>query len=350
MEVVRAGEYVTLKVIVIQKSEVEMDAKMMIYETGGKQVKFSFEEGAETIWATQAQMAELFDVTAQNITIHLRKIYQEGELDEESTCKEYLQVREEGGREVTRRVKAYNLDAIISVAYRVNSRKATDFRIWATKILREYITNGVAVNERRLAELTSKRLAEVSGTLDIVKRLMAQADFAEDEAKGVLEVITRYAQTFRTLGEYDEGYVRLKDERKAKRTLEVGECMEMIGELREKVHAGEMFGKPRGDAFDGALRAVYQSFDGEDVYKTVAEKAANLLYFIIKDHPFFDGNKRIGAFLFIVFLTMNEYQLTQSGEVKISDRALTALALMIAESDPREKGLIVAVVCKMLED
>ncbi len=327
-----------------------MDEQMMIYETGGKQVRFNLDAGEETIWATQAQMAELFDITTQTIARHLKSIYQEGELDEERTCTKNVQVAVEGEREVTRVVKTYNLDAIISVGYRVNSRKATDFRIWATRVLHDYIVEGVAVNERRLAELTSERLKEVSGTLEIVKRLMAQADFAEDEAKGVIEVITQYMQTFRTLGEYDEGYVRLRDEKKAKRTLEVGECMEMIGELRERIHAGEMFGRPRGDAFDGALRAVYQSFGGEDVYATVAEKAANLLYFIIKDHPFFDGNKRIGSFLFMVFLTVNEYQLLRDGQPKISDRALTALALMVAESDPKEKGLIVAVVCKMLEE
>lgn len=326
------------------------EQQMMIYETGAKQVKFNLDAEMETIWATQAQMAELFDITPQTVARHLKNIYQEGELEEDRTCTKNVQVAVEGEREVTRAVKLYNLDAVISVGYRVNSRKATDFRIWATKILHEYIVDGVAVNERRLAELTSKRLMEVSGTLDIVKRLMAQADFVEDEARGVLEVITQYAQTFRTLGEYDEGFVRLKEERKAKRVLGMGECMEMIGKLKERVQAGEMFGKPRGDAFDGALRAVYQSFGGEDVYPTVAEKAANLLYFIIKDHPFVDGNKRIGALLFIMFLTVNEYQLTKAGEAKISDRALTALALMIAESDPREKGLIVAVVCKMLEE
>ena len=325
------------------------EQQMMIYETGAKQVKFNLDAEMETIWATQAQMAELFDITPQTVARHLKNIYQEGELEEDRTCTKNVQVAVEGEREVTRAVKLYNLDAVISVGYRVNSRKATDFRIWATKILHEYVVDGVAVNERRLAELTSKRLMEVSGTLDIVKRLMAQADFAEDEAKGVLEIITQYGQTFRTLGEYDEGFVRLKEDRKAKRVLEMGECMEMIGKLKERVQAGEMFGKPRGDAFDGALRAVYQSFGGEDVYPTVAEKAANLLYFIIKDHPFFDGNKRIAALLFIVFLTINEYGLTKSGEVKISERALVALTLMIAESEPKEKGLMTAVVCRILE-
>lgn len=326
-----------------------MNDQIMIYETGAKQVQFQFDDKTDTIWATQAQIAELFDATVQNINIHLKKIYQEGELEENRTCKENLIVQTEGSRKVTRKVKTYNLDAIISVGYRVNSRKATDFRIWATKILRSYIVDGVAVNERRLGELSQKRLLEVSDTLNIVKRLMAQNEFTSDEANGILEIITRYASTFRTLREYDDGLVRIGDGPKAKHILEAGECMTMIDELREKVHGEEMFGKPRGDGFEGALRAIYQSFDGEDVYPTLAEKAANLLYFIIKDHPFFDGNKRIASFLFIVFLTINKYNLTASGELKISDRALVAIALMIAESNPREKGLMTAVVCKILE-
>lgn len=327
-----------------------MDKQMMIYETGGKNVRFSLKEGEETLWATQAQIADLFDVTPQNITLHLQRIYKEGELEEERTCKKNLQVAVEGEREVTRTVKVYNLDAIISVGYRVNSRKATDFRIWATNVLRKYITEGVALNERRLGELSAKQLQEVSGALGIVKRLMARTDFVEGEAKGVLEVITRYAQTFRTLKEYDEGFVRLKDNTKPRKMLEAGDCMEMIEQLREVVASGnEMFGRPRGDEFEGILRTIYQSFAGEDMYPTVGEKAANLLYFIIKDHPFFDGNKRIAALMFMMFLMMNDYQLTESGEVKISDRALVALTLMIAESEPREKGLMTAVVCKVLE-
>lgn len=325
------------------------NSQIMIYETGGKQVQFQLGPDTDTIWATQSQIADLFDVTSQNINMHLKNIFQEGELDEKRTCKENLQVQTEGKRQVTRTVKSYNLDAIISVGYRVNSRKATDFRIWATKILHHYIVDGVAVNERRLAELSQKRLLAVSDTLNIVKRLMAQNEFTGDEANGLLEVITRYASTFRTLREYDDGLVRLGDSPKGGCILEAGECMTMIDELREQLHAGEMFGKPRGDGFEGALRAIYQSFGGEDVYPTLAEKAANLLYFIIKDHPFFDGNKRIASFLFIMFLTLNKYNLTANGELKISDRALIAIALMIAESHPREKGLMTAVVCKILE-
>lgn len=326
-----------------------MDKQIMIYETGGKNVRFDLDEGAETLWATRTQIAELFDVTPQNITMHLKNVYTEGELERERTSKETLLVQSEGGREVSRLAKVYNLDAIISVGYRVNSRKATDFRIWATKILKSYVVDGVAVNERRLAELSQKKLEEVSGALGVVRRLMTQKELMGDETTGVLEIITQYAETFRTLREYDEGFVRLKDETKARETLEAGECVAMIDQLREAMGAGEMFGKLRGDQFEGILRTIYQSFGGEEMYPTVAEKAANLLYFIVKDHPFFDGNKRIAALLFIVFLTMNKYGLTKSGEAKISDRALVALTLMIAESEPKEKGLMTAVVCRILE-
>jgi len=326
-----------------------MEKDIIIYETGGKNVQFNFNHGEETIWATQAQMGELFDVNPQAISKHMRNIYKEGELEEGRTCSILEQVQNEGGREVTRKVKVYNLDAIISVGYRVNSRKATDFRIWATKVLKHYIVDGVAVNERRLKELSQNKLQEVVGALDIVKRLVAQNELTGTEANGVLEVIGKYALTFRTLREYDEGFVRLAKAPKATWMLEAGDCMTMIDELREQIHGGEMFGKPRGDIFEGALRAIYQSFAGEDVYETVAEKAANLLYFIIKDHPFFDGNKRIAVFLFMIFLIQNEYSLTEKGELKISDRMLVAVALMIAESEPREKGLMTAVVCRLLE-
>ena len=326
-----------------------MEKDILIYETGAKNVQFNMSPGEETIWATQAQLAELFDITPQTVARHLKNIYQEGELEENRTCTKNVQVALEGEREVSRSVKLYNLDAIISVGYRVNSRKATDFRIWATKILKRYIVNGVAVNERRLKELSQKQLQDVVDAVAIVKRMMAQTELTGAEANGVLEIISQYALTFRTLREYDEGYVKIGEAPRAAYVLEAGECMTMIGELRERVHGGEMFGKPRGDAFEGTLRAMYQSFDGQDVYGTVAEKAANLLYLVIKDHPFFDGNKRIAVFLFMVFLTMNEYSLTEKGEAKISDRALITIALMIAESEPREKGLMTAVVCKVLE-
>ena len=340
-----------------EKSE---EKQLAIYKADSFEVVFNVDAEEETIWATQAQMAELFDTVPQNIMYHLKKIYETEELSENRTCKEILQVQTEGKREIERKVKAYNLDAIISVGYRVNSRKATNFRIWATKTLKQYIVGGVAVNERRLKQMSAKRLADVENMMGVVRRLIARQELDAGEANGVLEVISKYAGSFEMLKEYDDGFIDLSyvnemgGKKAGGKTGRVKEltpelCEEVVTSLRMSVNGGELFGKVRNGSFAGALSAIYQSFDGEDLYPSVAEKAANLLYFVIKDHPFYDGNKRIGSLLFIVFLTMNDYHLTEKGETKISDRALTALALLIAESEPSEKGLIVNLTRKLLD-
>jgi death-on-curing family protein len=249
----------------------------------------------------------------------------------------------------------YNLDAIISVGYRVNSKKATQFRVWATNVLRKYLTTGVVVNEKRVAELAAekeiKKLRDVEKMMSLVRRLTARSELDAGEANGVLEVISRYAGSFKTLEEYDDGHIDLSfmSPKRRFKELTVEICNTAVDQLRESVGGSDLFGKKRGGGFDGSLAAIFQSFDGKELYPSVPEKAANLLYFIIKDHPFYDGNKRIGALLFVLFLTLNDYHLTEKGETKISDRALTAIALLIAESEPKEKGLIVSLVCRLLE-
>ena len=318
-----------------------------IYKIHEGEVVFDIDVTGETIWATQEQISSLFDVDRTVVGRHLRNIFRDGELEEDRVCAKNARTAADGKVYQT---KMYNLDAIISVGYRVNSRKATDFRIWATKTLKAYVVDGVAVNERRLKELDGKKLAEIEGALGIVKRLVAQNELSEAEANGVLEVISKYSPSFKALKEYDEGHISFKRTGRKAKMLPEDECIQMIDELRKRVKGGVLFGKVRGGAFTSALSAVVQTFDGEDMYKTVAEKAANLLYLVIKDHPFYDGNKRIGALLFIMFLTINDYHLAENGETKISDRALTALALLIAESDPAEKNLITALVCKLLEE
>ena len=189
--------------------------------------------------------------------------------------------------------------------------------------------------------------------MGVVRRLIGRQALDAGEATGILEVITKYAGSFKALKEFDDGHISLKalnKDQKTKKVLTPEICQIAIDDLRKNLKASDLFGKPRNDSFKGNIEAIYQSFDGEELYKTTAEKASNLLYFIIKDHPFYDGNKRIGSLLFIVFLTMNDCHLTKNGETKISDRALTAIALLIAESSPSEKGLIVSLVQKLLED
>lgn len=355
------------------------EKRVEIYKAIKGEVVFNVDAENETIWATQEQIAELFDVTRRNINDHIRNIYETGELDQNRTWKKIFQVRTEGKRQVRREVDFYNLDTIISVGYRVNSKKATDFRIWATKVLHQYVIGGVAVNERRLKQLSAEKLKNVESMMGVVRRLIARQELGAGEANGVLEVISKYAGSFEALKEYDDGFIDLssvngfkkgidgKIEKKAsgkngdangktenghgnskQKRLTEEMCDEMIVELRNSVHGGELFGKRRDDSFNGALETVYQSFDGKELYPSVAEKAANLLYFVIKDHPFYDGNKRIGSLLFIMFLTINNCHLTENGETKISDRAMTAIALLIAESEPNEKDLVVSLVRKLL--
>ena len=332
---------------------IAMEKQVEVYKIQEGEVIFNIDPEEETIWATQAQISQVFDTTIPNINVHLKKIYESGELDEKRTIKKNLMVRTEGKRQVTREVNLYNLDAIISVGYRVNSKKATDFRIWATTVLRTYLTKGVAINERRLKSLDSKRLKDVEDMMGVVRRLITRYSLDAGEANGVLEVISKYSTSFKTLKEYDDGFIDLSglnQKPKKGKKLTPDFCEEVIKGLKKSVKGSDLFGKPRNDAFRGSIENIYQSYDGEELYPTISEKAAHLLYFVIKDHPFYDGNKRIGSLLFIVFLTMNGENLTKNGETKISDRALTALALLIAESEPTEKDLITSLIRKLLED
>lgn len=327
-------------------------SQLEIYKVAEGEVVFNVDAKHETLWASIDQIAQLFGVTRRSIELHLKNIYADEELDQNRTAKKSFAVRTEGKRQVTREVSVYNLDAIISVGYRVNSKKATNFRQWATKVLHGYVTDGIAINRPRLESLNSQKLQEVEGMLGVVRRLMNRQALDAGEANGILEVISKYSDSWTMLKEYDEGHIDLSGlgkSRKKQTPLDLDTCLNIIDNLRESTDAGDLFGKPRDDSFAGSLTAIYQSYDGHDLYPTVAEKAANLLYFVIKDHPFYDGNKRIGALLFIMFLTINDCHLTKNGDTKISDRALTALALLIAESEPAEKQLIVSLVQKLLE-
>ncbi len=320
-----------------------------IYKLENGEILFNVDRNSETIWASIDQIASLFNVTRRSIEIHIKNIFAEGELLENRTAKDSFVVRREGNRDVRRKLKLYNLDAIISIGYRVNSKKATDFRIWATTVLRNYLTNGVVINERRLSELDAKKLREVENTMGVIRRLIAHQALDAGEANGILEIISKYSASFKMLKEYDEGFIDLSDlnsnNPKLTKNLEPLTCENLIGELKRTSNGGELFGEPR----DGDLETILANLN-TDAKTKISDRAANLLYDIIKNRPFLEGNEPIAALLFVVFLTLNNHHLTKNGETKISDRALTALTLLISESKPAEKPLILSLIQKLLDE
>lgn len=317
-----------------------------VYKAKEGEIVFDVDVDKETIWATREQISRLFQVDKTVISRHVRNIFKDGELKESEVSAKNALTAADGKKYLT---NFYNLDMIISIGYRVNSRKATDFRIWATKVLHNFVVNGVAVNEKRIKELDEKKLKQLEGTLNVVKRMMERNVLTAGEANGALEVIAKYAKSFETLREFDAGKIVFKKSVRPRKELTLTMIKNAIEDLKESVQESEVFGRPRGGDIDESLAGIYKKFLDEEKYETVAEKAANLLYLIIKDRPFYDGNKRIGALLFILYLTINEFHLTENGETKISDKALTALALLIAESEENEKDLIVGLTCRMLQ-
>lgn len=279
-------------------------------------------------------MAELFGVTPQNITLHMRNVYKSGELEVSATSKESLLVQNEGGRKITRRVIAYNLDAIISVGYRVNSTLATQFRIWATKILKEYILHGYALNQQRLRQLGQ--------VVEVMKRVSNRLDAGQ-----VLDVVKTYSSALDLLDAYDHQTVGKPKARSRSVELTYADCRAFIDNMTF-AEASPLFGNEKDGSFKSALGAVYQPFGGKDLYPSAQEKAANLLYLVTKNHGFSDGNKRIAAGLFLYFLQRNRLLLRKDGSKRIADSTLVALTVMIAESRPAEKEMMVNLVMTFL--
>jgi death-on-curing family protein len=316
-----------------------------IYQTGDKQtvVEVRFEEG--TVWLTQPQMAQLFGQTKQNISLHINNCYKEKELSKKATVKDSLTVQKEGNRMVSRKMEYYNLDVIISVGYRVKSKRGTHFRQWATQRLKEHLVKGYTINEKRLAHLEQTvKLIQLTGK---VKELSAT------EAKGLLEIITNYTQSFILLNRFDSNQLIVgKLNENISYEIEYAEAVKAITELKKQLikrkEASALFGNERDGAFAGILNSVVQTFGGEYLYKSIEEQAAHLLYFVIKNHPFTDGNKRIGAFLFVWFLEKNKHRFKKSGELKINDNALVALALLIAQSNPDDKEIMIKLVVNLI--
>ena len=323
-----------------------LGGEIVVYETPDGEVRVEARLEQETVWLSQRDMAAVFDTTPENVLMHLRNVFSSEELEAEATTKDFLVVRTEGRRQVRRRIKHYNLDAIISVGYRVNSRRGVRFRQWATRTLREHLVRGFTVNERRLAE---RGLQEARETLDLLSRRLLNQALVDDTGQAVLGLIGSYADTWRLLLEYDED--RLKTPPGAKPStsaLDHDRAVDAIAEFKRELmargEASSLFGNPRGDALAAILGNIEQTMFGESLYRSREEKAAHLLYFVVKDHPFTDGNKRIGSLLFLLYL--NQEGMTH----RLNPQALTALTLLIAESASSGKDLMARLIVNLLAE
>ena len=320
--------------------------KIIIYQTEDGQTQIDVRLENETVWLTQQQMVQLFKSSRTNILEHIQHIYEVEELDKISTCRNFRQVQKEGNRMVNRTKTMYNLDMIISVGYRVNTKCGIKFRQWANKVLKQYLIKGYAVNER----IRKEQIGELRQLVGMLGRtIQNQSLLSNDETNALFEVVTNYTYALDTLDNYD--YERLTIDKTTKEepfhaTYE--NAMEAINGLREKFGGSALFGNEKDDSFKSSIGQIYQTFGGEELYPSVEEKAAMLLYLVTKNHSFSDGNKRIAATLFLWFLNNNHILYREDGSKRLADNTLVALTLMIAESKTEEKDVMVKVVVNLI--
>tara|TARA_R110001583_G_C5665063_1_gene410001 strand:+ start:5904 stop:6896 length:993 start_codon:yes stop_codon:yes gene_type:complete len=322
--------------------------QIIIYQAEDGQTQIDVQLKEETIWLTQKQMSELFEKDSDTIGLHLKNIFKSKELYKNATTEKYSVVQQEGGRNVKRNISHYNLDAIISVGYRVNSRRGTQFRIWANKILKEYLVQGYAINEKLLKE-SNQKLNEFKKIVQLQEKVISEYQLETDEAQGLIKVIANYSKALDLLDDYDHQRLTIpKKEYVEAVKINYNEARNAIDELGKQTKFEGLFGKEKDDSFKGSLENIYQTFDGVELYKTIEEKAAHLLYFVVKNHSFTDGNKRIAAFLFVWFLERNNILYDAEGKKIISDSTLVALTLMLAQSNPNDKDMMVKVIINLL--
>jgi len=322
------------------------EQKIVIYQTEDGQTQIDVRLENETVWLTQAQMAELFETDRTSIVRHINNIYRVDELEREATCAKIAQVQTEGNRQVTRTIPYFNLDMIISVGYRVNSKRGVKFRQWANRVLKEYLVKGYAINER----IRHEQIGELRQLVGMLGRtLQNQAVISTDETTALFEVVTDYTYALDTLDNYD--YERLaidKTTKQEKFHATYENAMEAINGLREKFGGSTLFGNEKDESFKSSIGQIYQTFGGDELYPSVEEKAAMLLYLVTKNHSFSDGNKRIAATLFLWFLNNNGILYREDGSKRLADNTLVALTLMIAESKTEEKDVMVKVVVNLI--
>lgn len=323
-----------------------MDNPIEIYRSQDGSVKLNVKLENETVWLTQSQMAELFGVDRTSIVRHIRNIYKSEELDETSTCVKNAQVRIEGQRQIVREIPYFNLDMIISVGYRVNSKNATSFRRWATSILKQYLIKGYAINQ----QIKIERYNELKDVVRLMSHAIGlQEKVSTDEYGGLFNVIADYVYALDTLDHYDYQSLAIQKTTKEESfRATYDNAMEAINALKDKFGGSQWFANEKDDSFKSSIGQIYQTFGGEELYPSVEEKAAMLLYLVVKNHSFSDGNKRIAAMHFLWFLNNNHVLYADDGHKRIADNTLVALTLMIAESRTEEKDVMVKVVVNLI--
>ena len=316
-----------------------MKNEIVLFEN--QNIKLEVNMKDETVWLSQQQMSELFDTSRTNIIEHINHIYSDGELDKNSTCQDFRQVRKEGNRNVTRSIPFYNLDMIISVGYRVNSKQGIEFRKWATNVLKDYMLKGYAVNQKRLEYLEKTiKLIDIAGRID--QKLNG------DEAQEIIRVINNYSNALNLLDDYDHKTVSKPKGTNSDNKINYTDCMNIVNKLRFNSDS-DLFALERDKGLESIIGNIYQSFNGQDVYPSIEEKAANFLYLITKNHTFIDCNKRIAATLFIYFLEFYNI-LYKDGKQVIDNNTLVAITLLIAQSNPKEKDILIDLVMNFLND
>lgn len=302
----------------------------------------------DTVWLNQYQLEELFQTDRSSVNRHILNVYKSGELNEDSTCAKIAQVQKEGDRIISRNINYYNLDIIIAVGYRVNSKRGTEFRIWANKILKDYLVKGYSLNEKKLIQ-QNEQLKELRESVKILGNVLKYKELSNAESVGLLKVISDYAYALEVLDQYDYQSLTIRSTSgKEIYQLTYNEAIKQIDLAKKFYGSSDLFGNEKDESFKSSLATIYQTFDGNDLYPSVEEKAANLLYFITKNHSFTDGNKRIAAFLFLNFMERNGILYYENGRKRIADNALVALTLMIAVSKPEEKEVMVKVVVNLI--
>lgn len=318
---------------------------VVIFRPKGDKALLEVHLKEETVWLSQKQMAALFDKDVRTVNEHILNIFNEKELRKSSVIRNFRITASDRKAYWT---TCYNLDVVISVGYRVKSRRGTEFRIWAADVLKKYLVDGYAINEKRLKQ-QSEKVRILQRTIKMLADLSRRKALTSDESGGLFEVIRHYSYGLDILDDYDHGRVEIRSSTiKEAYRLGYDESRRLVEQMRQKFYGSVLFGQEKGGSLKGALGAIYQTFGKKDLYPSIEEKAAHLLYLLVKDHPFIDGNKRIAAALFVWFLERNGLLYKTDGSKRIADNALVAITLMIAESRPQEKDVIVHLVVNLI--